>query len=59
LSYTRFEKARIVGARALQISMGAPTIIKIPKDVVSPIDIAMLEFNEDAIPITVKRVEES
>ena len=57
LKYTRFEKARIVGARALQISMGAPTLIKIPKDVISPIDIAMLEFREDAIPITVKRVE--
>jgi DNA-directed RNA polymerase subunit K len=56
LEYTRFEKARIVGARALQISMGAPTLIKLPKDVISPIDIAMLEFNEDAIPITVKRV---
>ena len=56
LKYTRFEKARIVGARALQISMGAPTLIKIPKDVVSPIDIAMLEFKEDAIPITVKRL---
>ena len=37
--------------------MGAPTIMKIPKEVISPIDIAMLEFNEDAIPITVKRVE--
>lgn len=59
MSYTRFEKARIVGARALQISMGAPTIIKVPKDVVSPIDIAMLEFKEEAIPITVKRVQES
>ena len=57
LNYTRFEKARIVGARALQISMGAPTLIKIPKDVISPIDIAMLEFKEDAIPITVKRLE--
>lgn len=56
LKYTRFEKARIVGARALQISMGAPTLIKIPKDLVSPIDIAMLEFKEDAIPITVKRL---
>ena len=54
---TRFEKARIVGARALQISMGAPSIIKIPKELISPIDIAMLEFKEDAIPITVKRVE--
>ncbi len=59
MKYTRFEKARIIGARALQISMGAPTLIKIPKKVIAPIDIAMLEFNEDAIPITVKRVERS
>jgi len=58
LTYTRFEKARIVGARALQISMGAPTLIKLPKDVISPIDIAMLEYKEDAIPITVKRVQD-
>jgi DNA-directed RNA polymerase subunit K len=58
LKYTRFEKARIIGARALQISMGAPSLIKIPKNVIFPIDIAMLEFNEDAIPITVKRVVE-
>jgi len=54
--YTKFEKARIIGARALQISMGAPSIIKIPKEIQSPLDIAMLEFKEDAIPITVKRV---
>lgn len=59
LKYTRFEKARIVGARALQLSMGAPTLIKIPKGVISPIDIAMIELKEDAIPITVKRVEGS
>ena len=54
---TRFEVARLVGARALQISMGAPSLIKIPKELISPIDIAMLEFKEDAIPITVKRPE--
>jgi DNA-directed RNA polymerase subunit K len=54
--YTRFEKARIVGARALQLSMGAPSMLtKIPKDTVDPIEIAMMEFKEDAIPITVKR----
>ena len=58
MKYTRFEKARIIGARALQISMGAPTLIKLPKDVISPIDIAMYEFKENAIPITVKRVQE-
>jgi len=58
LKYTRFEKARIIGARALQLSMGAPALIKIPKGVVLPIDIAMLEFKENVIPITVKRLEE-
>jgi len=58
LKYTRFEKARIIGARALQISLGAPSLIKVPKGVMEPIDIAMLEFNNDAIPITVKRTVE-
>ena len=56
MEYTRFEKARIIGARALQISMGAPsTLAKISKDVIDPVDISMLEFDENAIPITVKR----
>jgi DNA-directed RNA polymerase subunit K len=55
LIYTRYEKARIIGARALQISMGAPSLIKVPVELIEPIDIAMLEFKEDAIPITVKR----
>ena len=59
MKYTRFEKARIIGARALQLSMGAPALIKIPKGVVLPIDIAMLEFKENVIPITVKRLEEN
>jgi DNA-directed RNA polymerase subunit K len=59
VKYTRFEKARIIGARALQISMGAPSLIKIPEDVIFPIDIAMLEFKEEAIPITVNRVNEN
>ena len=56
MEYTRFEKARIIGARALQISMGAPsTLAKIPKEVIDPVEIAMLEFEEGAIPITVRR----
>ncbi len=57
MKYTRFEKARIIGARALQLSMGAPALIKIPKDVILPIDIAMLEFKEGVIPITVKKMK--
>ncbi len=59
LKYTRFEKARIIGARALQISMSAPSLIKIPKNIIEPIEIALLEFEENAIPITVKRVVEN
>ena len=56
MSYTRFEKARIIGARALQLSMGAPSILAtIPKDIMDPVDIAMLEYEQDAIPITVKQ----
>jgi DNA-directed RNA polymerase subunit K len=51
--YTRFERARIIGARALQISRGAPSMIKTRlKD---PIKIAELEFEKSVIPIDVKR----
>lgn len=51
--YTRFEKARIIGARALQIAMGAPVLIETDK--VDPLDIAMEEFKRGVIPITVRR----
>ena len=58
VTYTRFEKARIIGARALQLSMGAPSILaEIPKNMIDPVEIAMLEYDEGAIPITVKRKE--
>jgi DNA-directed RNA polymerase subunit K len=55
MEYTRFEKARIVGARALQLSMGAPPLIEIPKEVSNPVRVAMLEYESDAIPLTVQR----
>jgi DNA-directed RNA polymerase subunit K len=55
MQYTKFEKARIIGARALQISMGAPVLLELPKQMMDPVDIAILEFENDAIPITIKR----
>ncbi len=55
MDYTKFEKARIVGSRALQISMGAPVIIDVPKNMSDPVEIAMLEFESGVIPITIKR----
>jgi DNA-directed RNA polymerase subunit K len=55
MHYTRFERARIVGARALQIAMGAPVLIEVPDVIVNPVDIAIREFGAGVIPITVKR----
>ena len=52
---TRFEKARIMGARALQLSLGAPTFIEIPKNVTTSLEIAMEELKQRVIPIVIKR----
>jgi len=59
MEYTRFEKARIIGARALQIAMGAPVLIHVPEDMYDPLDIAIYEFNKGVVPITVKRSKET
>lgn len=58
--YTKYEKARMIGSRALQISMGAPFLVKLieldlEKIKYDPIEIAILEFNEGILPITIKR----
>jgi len=60
MDYTKFEKARIIGSRALQISMGAPVLVKLSKKQMlevgfNSIQIARLEFEAGVIPITVKR----
>lgn len=51
---TRFEVARLVGARALQVALGAPVLVKVEESL-TPIDTAKAEFKEKIIPITVKR----
>jgi DNA-directed RNA polymerase subunit K/omega len=52
---TRFERARIVGARALQVSLGAPILVQLSKGVSDAIDIAIQELNERVLPMTVRR----
>jgi DNA-directed RNA polymerase subunit K len=52
---TRFERTRIISARALQISMGAPLLIK--SGVSDPKAIALEEFNKGILPITVMRAQ--
>lgn len=56
--YTKYEKARIIGARALQISAGAPFVFKLTEDDLkrlryNTLEIAKLEFEKGLIPITV------
>ena len=53
IKLTRYERARLIGARALQISLGAPVLIDIDQG--EPIDLAMAELEQGVIPITVKR----
>lgn len=52
---TRFERARIVGARALQISLGAPILVALPDSVTDPIDIALAELEAGLLPMTIRR----
>ena len=60
MEYTKYEKARIIGARALQLSMGAPFMVNLSeKDLkkiqFSVLEIAKIEFEKDLIPITIRR----
>jgi DNA-directed RNA polymerase subunit K/omega len=60
MKYTKFEIARMIGSRALQISMGAPFLVKLnDKDLeaigYNPIEIAKKEFEAEVLPITVRR----
>jgi DNA-directed RNA polymerase subunit K len=59
--YTKFEKARIIGARALQLAYGVPPLIKVPEHMIDPLELAEMEFEKGVIPITIirhKRLEE-
>jgi len=58
--YTKYERARMIGSRALQISMGAPFLVKLSeKDLeaisYNSIEIAKLEFEKGILPMTVRR----
>ena len=54
---TRFERARILGARALQISLGAPPGENV--DRMDPLKIAEMEMNMEKVPMAVRRKERS
>jgi len=51
---TRFEVARLVGARSLQIALGAPVFVQ-SEEILNPIQLAKMEFKNKILPITIKR----
>lgn len=58
--FTKYERARILGARALQIAMNAPLLIKMSDEDLERIKfdalkIAEIEFNSDVLPISIKK----
>jgi len=50
---TRFEVARIISARALQIALGAPVLVK--SDKIDAIELAKEEFRKKTVPVTIRR----
>ncbi len=50
---TRFERARVLGARSLQISMGAPPIMEVAGG--TPLEISTNELNAGVLPMTIRR----
>jgi DNA-directed RNA polymerase subunit K len=53
--YTHFERVRIISARALQISQGAPVLVPLPKNMVNPLEISKMEWDSAIIPIDTRR----
>ncbi|PNS21458.1 DNA-directed RNA polymerases I, II, and III subunit RPABC2 [Sphaceloma murrayae] len=51
---TKYEKARILGTRALQISMNAPVLVDVEGET-DPLQIALKELREKKIPLVVRR----
>lgn len=54
MELTKYEEARIIGARALQLAKGAPPLIK-PKKGMGFLDLAKEELNNGAIPLVIKQ----
>ena len=53
---TRFERARITGARSLQLSLGASPLVKVPEHATSSIAVAVEEIERKALPISIRRI---
>ncbi|MGM5488891.1 MAG: DNA-directed RNA polymerase subunit K [Nanobdellota archaeon] len=60
MEYTKYEKARMIGSRALQIAMGSPLLLELSEEELealkyNPIEIAKKEFEKGVLPMEVRR----
>ena len=55
MELTKYERARIIGARALQLASGAPPLIEVSGDSINPVKVAFSEFEKNLIPLSVIR----
>ncbi len=51
---TKYERARVLGTRAMQISMNAPTLVAVENET-DPLKIAEKELRERKLPIMIRR----
>ena len=52
---SKYERVRIIAARALQIAQGAPIFVKVPKNITDPTEIAKLEYEQGVLPIEARK----
>ena len=55
MDLTKYEVARLIGARALQLSMGAPPLLKVTSSRTSFIQVAEMENDKGVLPLAVAR----
>lgn len=51
---TKYERARVLGVRALQVSMNAPVMVELDGQT-DPLEIAQMELAQKKIPFTIRR----
>lgn len=52
---TKYERARVLGTRALQISMNAPTLVELEPGECDPLQIALKELLARKVPLIIRR----
>ncbi len=55
MELTKYELARIIGARAYQLALGAPPLVKISRPDMSFLEVAEEELKKGVIPLAVVR----